>query len=107
MAATFVDLGRKREKDVSCHRQSHPHRRERIVLEGCWRARCIRKSKDKNQQQMLAYREMAEDDLFTKQWVKVEPSRLRKKCFSNAVRLKPLLISRQNILVELAVACQN
>ena len=27
---------------------------------------------DKNQQQMLAYREMAEDDLFTKQWVKVE-----------------------------------
>ena len=26
----------------------------------------------KNQQQMLAYREMAEDDLFTKQWVKVE-----------------------------------
>jgi formylmethanofuran dehydrogenase subunit E len=27
---------------------------------------------DKNQQQMLAYREMPEDDLFTKQWVKVE-----------------------------------
>jgi formylmethanofuran dehydrogenase subunit E len=27
---------------------------------------------NKNQQQMLAYREMAEDDLFTKQWVKVE-----------------------------------
>jgi formylmethanofuran dehydrogenase subunit E len=26
----------------------------------------------KNQQQMLAYREMSEDDLFTKQWVKVE-----------------------------------
>jgi formylmethanofuran dehydrogenase subunit E len=26
----------------------------------------------KNQQQMQAYREMAEDDLFTKQWVKVE-----------------------------------
>jgi formylmethanofuran dehydrogenase subunit E len=26
----------------------------------------------KNQQQMLAYREMAEDDLFTKQWVKVK-----------------------------------
>ena len=26
----------------------------------------------RNQQQMLAYREMAEDDLFTKQWVKVE-----------------------------------
>jgi formylmethanofuran dehydrogenase subunit E len=27
---------------------------------------------DRNQQQMLAYREMPEDDLFTKQWVKVE-----------------------------------
>jgi formylmethanofuran dehydrogenase subunit E len=27
---------------------------------------------DKNQQQMRAYREMAEDDLFTQQWVKVE-----------------------------------
>jgi formylmethanofuran dehydrogenase subunit E len=27
---------------------------------------------DKNQQQMLAYREMPEDDLFTLQWVKVE-----------------------------------
>jgi formylmethanofuran dehydrogenase subunit E len=27
---------------------------------------------NKNQQQMLAYREMSEDDLFTKQWVKVE-----------------------------------
>ena len=26
----------------------------------------------KNQQQMLAYREMPEDDLFTEQWVKVE-----------------------------------
>jgi formylmethanofuran dehydrogenase subunit E len=26
----------------------------------------------KNQQQMLAYREMSEDDLFTKQWVKVD-----------------------------------
>jgi len=26
----------------------------------------------RNQQQVLAYREMAEDDLFTKQWVKVE-----------------------------------
>jgi formylmethanofuran dehydrogenase subunit E len=27
---------------------------------------------DKNQQQMLAYREMSEDDLFAMQWVKVE-----------------------------------
>jgi formylmethanofuran dehydrogenase subunit E len=27
---------------------------------------------DKNPQQMLAYREMTDDDLFTTQWVKVE-----------------------------------
>jgi formylmethanofuran dehydrogenase subunit E len=27
---------------------------------------------DKNKQQMLAYREMSDDDLFTQQWVKVE-----------------------------------
>jgi formylmethanofuran dehydrogenase subunit E len=27
---------------------------------------------DKNQQQMLAYREITNDDLFTTQWVKVE-----------------------------------
>ena len=27
---------------------------------------------NKNQQQMLAYREMSEDDLFTKQWVEIE-----------------------------------
>ena len=27
---------------------------------------------DKNQQQMLAYREMADDDLFTTQWMKIE-----------------------------------
>src|SRR5262249_18920525 len=27
---------------------------------------------DKNQQQMLAYREMTDDDLFTTQWVKVD-----------------------------------
>jgi len=27
---------------------------------------------DRNRQQMLAYREMTDDDLFTTQWVKVE-----------------------------------
>ncbi len=27
---------------------------------------------DKNQQQMLAYREISDDDLFTTQWVKVD-----------------------------------
>jgi formylmethanofuran dehydrogenase subunit E len=36
-----------------------------------WRGKCILKSPT-NQQQMLAYREMTDDDLFTTQWVKVE-----------------------------------
>ena len=65
MAATFVDLANRRstgkairiaakESSKKLAREMHPE------IEG------------KNQQQMLAYREMPEDDLFTKQWVKVE-----------------------------------
>src|SRR6202020_2982823 len=61
VAATFVDLGNDRAVRVSAKesskalaRQMHPE------------------IESKNQQQMLAYREMAEDDLFAKQWVKVE-----------------------------------
>ncbi len=61
MAATFVDLqtGRAvriaaKESSKALARKMHPE------LES------------KNQQQMLAYREMADDDLFTTQWVKVE-----------------------------------
>jgi len=71
MAATFVDLGTMdlgikdvstgkairiaaKESSKKLAREMHP------VIES------------KNQQQMLAYREMPEDDLFTKQWVKVE-----------------------------------
>jgi formylmethanofuran dehydrogenase subunit E len=61
MAATFVDLqsGRAiriaaKESSKSLARQMHPE------------------MESKNQQQMLAYREMADHDLFTTQWVKVE-----------------------------------
>ena len=61
MAATFVDVhtGRAiriaaKESSKALAKQMHPE------LES------------KNQQQMLAYREMADDDLFTTQWVKVE-----------------------------------
>lgn len=61
MAATFVDVktGRAvriaaKESSKALARQLHPE------LES------------KNQQQMLAYREMADDDLFTTQWVKVD-----------------------------------
>jgi formylmethanofuran dehydrogenase subunit E len=66
MAATFVDLGTKdgatgkairiaaKESSKALARSMHPE------------------IESKNQQQMLAYREMGEDDLFTTQWVKVE-----------------------------------
>lgn len=61
MAATFVDVSTgkavriaAKESSKALARQMHPE------LE------------NKNSQQMLAYREMPEDDLFTTQWVKVE-----------------------------------
>jgi formylmethanofuran dehydrogenase subunit E len=61
MAATFVDVSSgkavriaARESSKALAREMHPE------LE------------NKNSQQMLAYREMPEDDLFTTQWVKVD-----------------------------------
>jgi formylmethanofuran dehydrogenase subunit E len=61
MAATFVDVNTgkairiaAKESSKALARSMHPE------------------IESKNQQQMLAYREMPEDDLFTKQWVKVE-----------------------------------
>ena len=61
MAATFVDVSTGKAIRIAAKESSkalahsmHPEIESR------------------NQQQMLAYREMAEDDLFTKQWVKVE-----------------------------------
>src|SRR5450432_1252837 len=61
MAATFVDVSAgkairiaAKESSKQLARTMHPE------------------LPDKNQQQMLAYRKMPEDDLFTKQWVKVE-----------------------------------
>jgi formylmethanofuran dehydrogenase subunit E len=61
MAATFVDVNSGRairiaakESSKALARETHPE------------------LNTKNQQQMLAYREIAEDDLFTTQWVKVE-----------------------------------
>src|ERR1700677_2022047 len=60
MAATFVDLSSDKairiaakESSKALARQLHPE------------------IENKNQQQMLAYREMSEQDLFTRQWVKV------------------------------------
>src|SRR5438552_9860542 len=66
MAATFVDLG---IKDVSTGKAI------RIAAKESSKelARSMHPEiESKNQQQMLAYREMPEDELFTKQWVKVE-----------------------------------
>ena len=61
MAATFVDVtsGKAvrisaKESSKALARQMHPE------------------IENKNQQQMVAYREMSDDDLFTTQWVKVE-----------------------------------
>jgi formylmethanofuran dehydrogenase subunit E len=61
MAATFVDLSTgkairiaAKESSKALARTMHPE------------------IESKNQQQMLAYREMPEDDLFAMQWVKVE-----------------------------------
>jgi formylmethanofuran dehydrogenase subunit E len=66
MAATFVDLG---AKDVSSGKAIRIAAKESSKA----LARSMHPEiENKNQQQMLAYREMAEDDLFTEQWVKVE-----------------------------------
>jgi formylmethanofuran dehydrogenase subunit E len=61
VAATFVDVSTgkairisAKESSKTLARQMHPE------------------IADKNQQQMLAYREIADDDLFSMQWVKVE-----------------------------------
>lgn len=61
MAATFVDLSSgkairiaAKESSKALARSMHPE------------------IENKNQQQMLAYREMSEQDLFTRQWVKVK-----------------------------------
>ncbi|MFY9843812.1 MAG: FmdE family protein [Terriglobales bacterium] len=80
MAATFVDLGNKDLgnndlgnkdlgiKDVSTAKAIRIAAKESSKA----LARTMHPElESKNQQQMLAYREMAEDDLFTKQWVKV------------------------------------
>ena len=66
MAATFVDLG---IKDVSTGKAIRIAAKESSKA----LARSMHPEiESKNQQQMLAYREMPEDDLFTKQWVRVE-----------------------------------
>lgn len=61
VAATFVDLQDGRAVRVSARESSKDLAR-----------RMHPEIADKNQQQMLAYREISDSDLFTTQWVKVE-----------------------------------
>jgi formylmethanofuran dehydrogenase subunit E len=61
MAATFVDLESGRAIRIAARESSKELARERHPELG-----------SKNAQQMLAYRELSDDELFTKQWVVVE-----------------------------------
>jgi formylmethanofuran dehydrogenase subunit E len=71
MAATFVDVGTQARPSEAW--TGHPAIRIAAKESSKALARAMHPEiESKNQQQMLAYREMAEDDLFTKQWVKVE-----------------------------------
>jgi len=61
MAATFVDVTTGKAIRVSAKESSKARARQMHP-----------EIENKNQQQMLAYREMSEQDLFTTQWVKVD-----------------------------------
>jgi formylmethanofuran dehydrogenase subunit E len=61
MAATFVDLQSGRAIRVAARESSKELARRRYP-----------ELENKNAQQMLAYRELTDDDLFTTQWVTVE-----------------------------------
>jgi formylmethanofuran dehydrogenase subunit E len=65
MAATFVDL--------NAHLEGHDYRALRIVaLESSKaRAAALHPELDKNQQQMAAYRELPDAELFSETWVRV------------------------------------
>jgi formylmethanofuran dehydrogenase subunit E len=70
MAATFVDLAAQLlDVDGNCYRAIRVAAKESSKK----LARDLHPEiENKNQQQMLAYREMKDDDLFSTQWVKVE-----------------------------------
>jgi formylmethanofuran dehydrogenase subunit E len=61
MAATFVDVANNKAIRIAAKESSKALAREMHP-----------EAENKNQQQMLAYREMSDDDLFTTQWVKVD-----------------------------------
>jgi formylmethanofuran dehydrogenase subunit E len=77
MAATFVDLGTSDLGTRDLGTDAIPGKAIRIAAKESSKAlaRSMHPEiEDKNKQQMLAYREMSEDDLFTKQWVKIDLS---------------------------------
>jgi formylmethanofuran dehydrogenase subunit E len=61
MAATFVDLNNERAVRVAAKESSKARAKEMYP-----------EISDKNQQQMKAYREMSDEDLFETQWVRVK-----------------------------------
>jgi formylmethanofuran dehydrogenase subunit E len=61
MAATFVDVNSGKAIRIAAKESSKALAREKHP-----------EIENKNQQQMLAYREFSDDDLFTTQWVRVE-----------------------------------
>jgi formylmethanofuran dehydrogenase subunit E len=70
MAATFIDLNNKLDADDSL---SHDYKALRVVaLETSkGRARELYPELEKNAQQMKAYRELPDEDLFSTEWVRV------------------------------------
>jgi formylmethanofuran dehydrogenase subunit E len=83
MAATFVDLasplssGAPLKPAFGLSGSASDHRYKAIRIAAKESSKALARTmhpeiESKNQQQMLAYREMAEGDLFTTQWVKVE-----------------------------------
>jgi formylmethanofuran dehydrogenase subunit E len=68
MAATFVDLATRADSE-------HTYRAIRVAARESSKQRARElhpEIENKNQQQMLAYRELKDDDLFSTEWVKVE-----------------------------------
>jgi formylmethanofuran dehydrogenase subunit E len=74
MAATFIDLAAQNPTPDLAQGDSTPHRAIRIAARESSKelARTLHPEIDnKNRQQMLAYREVSDADLFTEEWVRV------------------------------------
>jgi formylmethanofuran dehydrogenase subunit E len=77
MAATFVDLASPLSSGALASGAASDSGYKAIRIAAKESSKALARSmhpeiENKNQQQMLAYREMADDDLFSTQWVKVK-----------------------------------